>query len=51
MAPCACQSKSSITPARFAVKRPNNTTYKTFSTRVEAEAAALRIEGSKVVQL
>lgn len=39
--PCACNSGS-----KFTVLRPNGTIYKTFSTRVEADAAAARVGGT-----
>lgn len=41
MAPCACNAGK-----KFTVLRPNGTTYKTFTTRVEADAAAQRVGGT-----
>lgn len=42
---CSC-TKSSKTPASYTVIKPGGGTYKTYSTKLEAEAAAARIGGT-----
>lgn len=46
---CNCTKNKPATGTTYTVKYANNTTYKVYSSKLEADAAALRV-GGKVVQ-
>lgn len=47
--PCACNAKDkNAAGKKYTVKKPNNTVYKVYTNKIEAEAAAKRV-GGKVV--
>jgi hypothetical protein len=42
---CACNAKPSAKATKYTVIKPSGQTYKTYSTKIEAEAAAKRVGG------
>ncbi len=46
--PCACNAGRKNAGTKYAVKKPDGSTYKVYATKLEADAAAKRV-GGKVV--
>jgi hypothetical protein len=47
--PCACQAGKKDAGKKYTVKKPNGMTYKVYSNKLEADAAAARVGGRVVV--
>jgi hypothetical protein len=46
--PCNCSKKNSTTGLTYTVKYPNGSVYKVYTSKIEADAAALRVNGRVV---